>query len=125
MDPEYGVHSQQQDILRDVTTTGRVVESVVHAASTKSSILKLSGGSGVAPLCDGSRWGHHIWGSNAPHKVEVRSFSGHSDALLPILMGHFIAQRFSKNLSQDLSCLCRVASEKGLDVSYTGIEGSL
>lgn len=47
------------DLLANVGATGRGIESVVHAATTNSSILKLSGRSGVAPLCAGSRWGHH------------------------------------------------------------------
>ena len=49
------------DILRDVVTTVGEGASVDHAASTNSSILKLSGCSLFAPLFDGSRWGHQFF----------------------------------------------------------------
>jgi hypothetical protein len=49
------------DLLRDVVTTVREGASVDHAASTNSSILKLSGCSLFAPLFDGSRWGHQYY----------------------------------------------------------------
>ena len=49
------------DFLRDVIAADGEGTSVDHAASTNSSIVKLSGCSFFAPLFDGSRWGHHIW----------------------------------------------------------------
>jgi hypothetical protein len=46
------------DFLRDVVAAGGESQAGAHAASTSSSILKLSGWSLCAPLFDGSRWGH-------------------------------------------------------------------
>ena len=39
---------------------------LVHAASTSREILKLKGGSSVAPFCDGSRWGHQSLPNTSP-----------------------------------------------------------
>ncbi|CUS34447.1 hypothetical protein COMA2_170010 [Candidatus Nitrospira nitrificans] len=49
------------DLPSDVAMTRGKFEPVVHAASTRSSIMKLSGRSGVAPLSDGTRWGHQTF----------------------------------------------------------------
>jgi hypothetical protein len=48
------------DFLCDMRPAGGEVESVGHAASTNSSILKLSGRSACAPWSDESRWGHQV-----------------------------------------------------------------
>jgi hypothetical protein len=70
-------------LLYDVIATVGEGASVDHAASTNSSILKLSGCPLYAPWSDGSRWGHHKWGSKAfRYEVEIRSLSGHSETLL-------------------------------------------
>jgi hypothetical protein len=47
------------DLLRDVVAPVGEGKTDAHAASTQSSILKLSGCSLVVPWFDGSRWGHH------------------------------------------------------------------
>lgn len=46
------------DLLCDVIPAVGEGEAGAHAATTNSSILKLSGCSLADPLCDGSRWGH-------------------------------------------------------------------